>query len=86
MSLEASTYTQNTTPILRDDFVRAAADAGWVLWPVDDIFEPARFHTVSGGVVTDGDYFYGWRTGDRHCAEYERALAARQVKQLEAWA
>lgn len=86
MSLEASTFTADTTPISRDEFVRAAAMAGWVLWPVHDIFEPARFCTVSGGTLTDGDYFYGWRAGDRHAGEYERALAARQVEQLEAWA
>src|SRR5262245_41807968 len=86
MSLEASTYTADTTPIPRDEFVRAAASAGWVLWPVDDIFEPAQFRTVSGGALTDGDYFYGWRVGDRHASEYERALGSRQVQQLEAWA
>jgi hypothetical protein len=86
MSLEASTYTADTTPIPRDEFVRAAAAAGWVLWPVHDIFEPAKFRTVSGGALTDGDCFYGWRAGDRHAREYERALSARQVEQLEAWA
>jgi hypothetical protein len=86
VSLDASTYTPDTTPIPRDDFVRAAAAAGWVLWPVRDIFEPELFQTVSGGVVTDGDYFYGWRIGDPHRGDYERALAARQVKELEEWA
>ena len=78
MSLEASAYTPDTTPIPRDDFVRAVAEAGWVLWPVHDIFEPARFHTVTGGAITDGDYYYGWRAGDRHANDYEQALAARQ--------
>lgn len=86
MSLEASTYTPDATPIPRDDFVRAAAASGWVLWTVHDIFEPARFRTVRGGELTDGDYFYGWRAGDRHAGDYEQALMCRQVEQLEAWA
>jgi len=86
MSLEASAYTADVTPIPRDEFVRAAAAADWVLWPVHDIFETARFRTVSDGALSDGDYFYGWRAGDRHANDYERVLAARQVAQLEAWA
>jgi hypothetical protein len=86
MSLEASVYTADVTPISRDDLVRVAAESGWVFQPVQDIVEPARFRTISGGVLTDGDYFRGWRTGDRHAGEYERALAAQQVEQLEAWA
>jgi hypothetical protein len=86
MSLEASTYTPDTTPIPRDEFVRAAMNAGWVVRPVHDIFQPDRFHSVSGGVVTDGDYFYGWRFNDPQSNDYERALAARKVEQLEAWA
>jgi hypothetical protein len=86
MSLEASVYTPDATPVPRDDFVRAAADVGWVVRPVCDLFDAARFCTVNGGVLTDGDYFYGWRAGDRHSADYEQALAARQVKQLEVWA
>jgi hypothetical protein len=86
MSLEASVYTPDPTPIRRDDLIRAAADAGWVLRAVHDIFEPACFRTVSGGVLTDGDYFYGWRAGDRHAGDYEQALAAQRVEQLESWA
>src|SRR5437764_961805 len=86
MSLEASVYTSDASPIPRDELFRAAADAGWVLWTVHDLFEPSRFGTVRGGTLTDGDYFYGWRASDPHAADYEQALAARRVKQLEQWA
>ena len=86
MSLEASAFTADATPIPRDEFVRAAAVAGWVLRPVQGIFDPARFGTVSGGAITKGDYYYGWRAGDRRAGEYARPLAGRRVEQLEAWA
>src|SRR5580698_7016677 len=86
MSLEASVYTPNETLIPREDLVRAAADAGWVLCAVHDIFEPSRFGTVSGGMLTNGDYFYGWPACDGHASDYGQALAACRVEQLERWA
>jgi hypothetical protein len=42
MSLEASAYAPDGTPIPRDALIRAAAEAGWVLWPVHDIFQAHR--------------------------------------------
>jgi hypothetical protein len=86
MGLEASVYTPDASPIPRDDLVRAAAEAGWFLQTVRDIFDPSRFCTVNSGTVTDGDYFYGWRMSDRYAKDYEQALVSKQVEQLERWA
>jgi hypothetical protein len=59
MSLEASVYTADVTPVPRQDLVQAAADGGWLLCAVQHVFKPLRFTTVGGGTVADGDYFYG---------------------------
>src|SRR5260370_2969490 len=86
MSLDASAYTANTRPLSRDELSRAVGELGWVLQFVNDIFEPSRFRTISGGMLADGDYVYGWRADDRHFKEYEQALRLRDVAALERWA
>jgi hypothetical protein len=55
MSLEASVYTADVTPVPRQDLVRVAADGGWLLCAVRHVFKPLRFTTVGGGTVADGD-------------------------------
>src|SRR5581483_1217928 len=86
MSLDASAYTANPRPISRDELLRAAGQSGWVLQFVEDIFEPSRFRASNGGMLTDGDYVYGWRADDPHSKDYEQTLRLRDVATLERWA
>src|SRR5258708_11921297 len=86
MSLDASVYAAELKSISRDVLQEKAAQLGWVMHAVHDIFAPEQFGVITGGELSDGDYWYGWRRNDPHAPSYFKALESRDVKQLESWA